>query len=82
MSDFDWIWSHKSEDLKLILVIKSNLNSSKYSQIQQTLAKPHFPIGTPPNLRHVNIEAQFPSICDVVGDPGIIDVIVHGGPVM
>lgn len=37
-------------------------------------------MGIPPIPRQVRIEAQFPSIVVVIGDPGIIEVTVHGGP--
>lgn len=51
-----------------------------YLQTQQTLASPHFPIGTPPIPRHVKMEAQLPCMEVVCGDPGIIDVTTHDGP--
>lgn len=56
----------------------------RYSQTQQTLARPHLPIGTPPIPRHCRMDWQLPSI-DVVagfGEPGIIVVTRHAGPCM
>ena len=54
-----------------------------YLQIQQTFARPHLPIGTPPTPRQARMDWQVPSMALVtLEDPGIMEVTVQVGPAM